>query len=414
MIDFAALPPEINSALMYAGAGSGPMLAAAAAWDALAGELQAVAASYGAVVISLTDGPWQGPSAASMAAAASPQIAWLNGAAEQAAQAGSQAAAAASAYEAAFLATVPPPVVEANRALLAVLLATNFLGQNTAAIAATEAQYLEMWAQDAAAMYGYSGASAEATTLPALTPQYVATSLSGLGAQANAQVNALNSAATAAGLQEIPKALSQMAGLTNTPPWLANPQAAIGLTGSAWNSNGDGIVVAGVFGDVLNGLTGSSTLDGSSAINGFTRMISPVRLFGTTFRDIDGLSRAFFPAAKAAEGAAKAAEGAAAAAAPALGSGLGNALGGITGAVGNAAKVGAFSVPASWVSTPAVNPITVALNGMSGAAAAEPATAAFGGLPMVPGAGTGRSVANFAAPRYGFKPTVVVQPPSGG
>lgn len=415
MIDFAALPPEINSALMYAGAGSGPMLAAAAAWDALAGELQAVAASYGAVVVSLTDGPWQGPSAASMAAAATPQIAWLNGAAEQAAQAGSQAAAAASAYEAAFLATVPPPVVEANRALQAVLLATNFLGQNTAAIAATEAQYLEMWAQDAAAMYGYSGASAAATQLPPLTPQYVATSLSGLGSQVNAQFNALNSAAAAAGLHEIPKALSQLAGVTNTPPWLANPQAALGLTGHTWNATGDGIVLNGMVGDVVEGLTGSATVDASTAFDTYIRMVSPFRLTSTAMKDIDGLFHSAFPAAsKAAEGAAKAAEGAAAAIAPTFGSGLGNALGGIAGAAGNAAKVGAVSVPATWVSTPAANPITVALNGVGGAAAAEPATAAFGGLPMAPGAGTGRSVANFATPRYGFKPTVVVQPPSGG
>jgi PPE-repeat protein len=38
-VDFGALPPEINSGLMYAGAGSGPLVAAAAAWEALASEL---------------------------------------------------------------------------------------------------------------------------------------------------------------------------------------------------------------------------------------------------------------------------------------------------------------------------------------------------------------------------------------
>jgi PPE-repeat protein len=31
-MSFLVLPPEMNSALMHAGAGSGPMLAAAAAW----------------------------------------------------------------------------------------------------------------------------------------------------------------------------------------------------------------------------------------------------------------------------------------------------------------------------------------------------------------------------------------------
>ena len=45
--------------------------------------------------------------------------------------------------------TVPPPVIAANRVLLLNLIATNFFGQNTPAIAVTEAQYMEMWAQDA-------------------------------------------------------------------------------------------------------------------------------------------------------------------------------------------------------------------------------------------------------------------------
>jgi PPE-repeat protein len=169
MLDFGALPPEINSGRMYVGAGSGPMLAAAAAWDDLATELQSTAASYGSTIESLAAGPWTGPSSIAMTAAAAPYVAWMSATGAQAEQAASQAKIAAGAYETAFAATVPPPVITANRALLMALIATNFLGQNTPAIAATEAQYMEMWAQDAAAMYAYAASSASASQLTAFT-----------------------------------------------------------------------------------------------------------------------------------------------------------------------------------------------------------------------------------------------------
>lgn len=57
MLDFAQLPPEVNSALMYAGPGSGPMLAAAAAWEALAAELQTTASTYDALITGQVDEP---------------------------------------------------------------------------------------------------------------------------------------------------------------------------------------------------------------------------------------------------------------------------------------------------------------------------------------------------------------------
>src|SRR5262249_33558246 len=123
------------------------------------------ASLYGSTIQSLSVGPWTGPSSIAMAAAAAPYVQWMSTTGAQAEQAATQAKLAAGAYEAAFAATVPPPVIAANRSLLAMLIATNILGQNTPAIAATEADYTEMWAQDAAAMYGYAGSSATASQL---------------------------------------------------------------------------------------------------------------------------------------------------------------------------------------------------------------------------------------------------------
>ena len=142
------------------------MLAAVQAWDAVADELYTAASAYQSVVSELTTTAWSGPSSAAMSATAERQVRWLSAAAAHAEQTAAQARIATAAYESAFVATVPPPEVAANRSLQAMLVATNFLGVNTPAIAATDALYAEMWAQDAVAMYTYAGASASATVLP--------------------------------------------------------------------------------------------------------------------------------------------------------------------------------------------------------------------------------------------------------
>ena len=212
-MDFALLPPEINSARMYDGAGSGPMLAAAAAWDGLAFELHSAATSYGSVVSGLSAGPWLGAASAAMTAAAGPYVAWMRSTATQAEQTAIQAKAAAAAYEVTFAAMVPPPVIAANRTLLQALVATNLFGQNSPAIAATETLYAEMWAQDATAMYGYAGASASATTLPPFTPAPQTTT----GASAAASTQAAASQATSTALQ----------GLTSTAATNATSASAL-------------------------------------------------------------------------------------------------------------------------------------------------------------------------------------------
>ncbi len=169
-MSFSLIPPEINSALMYSGAGSGPLLEAATAWDGLAADLEATATQYQTAITNLTTGTWLGPSSTHMATAAEPYIAWLQATAAEAAQTGAQAKAAAAAYQTAYASMVPPPVIAANRAALTTLVSNNFLGQNTGAIAQNEAEYLDMWIQDALGMDTYQQASTGASAaLPAQT-----------------------------------------------------------------------------------------------------------------------------------------------------------------------------------------------------------------------------------------------------
>jgi PPE-repeat protein len=193
-MDFGFYPPEINSGRMYSGPGSGPLLAAAQAWVALADELYTAASGYQSVVTELTPA-WSGPSSASMSTAAASFVEWLSATAAQAEQSATQAQAAAAGYETAFAMTVPPPVIAANRSLLAALVATNFFGQNTPAIAATEIQYAEMWAQDAIAMYGYAASSASATSLTPFTQPQQNTDPASSTSQAAAVSQATNTTA---------------------------------------------------------------------------------------------------------------------------------------------------------------------------------------------------------------------------
>src|SRR6202012_5957958 len=206
-MEFAMLPPEVNSARMYAGPGPGPMLAAASAWDGLAAELQSTAAPYRTAISELTGGPWLGSSSASMAAADTPYLDWMTISGAQAEQTATQARAAAAAYEAAFAMTVPPAVIAANRSLLMTLIATNVLGQNTAAIAATEVAYAEMWAQDATAMYGYAGSAATASTLTPFAEPPPTTNPAGQGAAVSQSIMSNGSQV----INAIPQALQGLA-----------------------------------------------------------------------------------------------------------------------------------------------------------------------------------------------------------
>jgi PPE-repeat protein len=167
-MNFATLPPEINSGRMYAGPGSGSMIEAVTAWERLAIWLCTAAADYRAVTSKLAAG-WGGPASTAVTEPTAPYINWLNAAAAQAEHAAIQAKAAVGAHETALAAIVPPPAIGANRAERTSLAKANCLGQTSPAIADTEADYEQMWAQDVEAMYAYARTSSAASTMKPFT-----------------------------------------------------------------------------------------------------------------------------------------------------------------------------------------------------------------------------------------------------
>jgi len=372
---------------MYSGAGAGPFMAAAAAWNNLASELSTTAAQYESIITSLTTEQWTGAGSASAAAAAQPYVEWLTTTATAAEQAGIQAAASAAAYEAAFTATVPPTVIAANRALLAALVATNFLGINTPAIMATEAQYMEMWVQDVVAMTTYQAGAAAAAVLEPLVPATQTTNPGGAGAQA-AAVSAAQAVGPAASLGDIVTGLqSELSNLTlgtssiGTGLFNALPvpvQEALtaldGFLGTPLIFNG--IQQVGVtaswfmFAAIPNGIFAAHTIDANIAA----------------------------AAAEAAAPAAAAAEGAAA--------GLASEVG-AAGALGEASLVGSLSVPASWAgAAPVAQAAGTALAGSGWTVPEE--GAAPGMMAGMPGmAAAAKGAGAYAGPRYGFKPIVM-------
>src|SRR5690625_569706 len=142
------------------------------------------ARTYSSVLTELTDEAWLGPASQSMGAAAMPYLAWLDATAALAEQSAARATAAAAAFDEAYAAVAPPPVIAANRSAQAALVATNVLGQHSAAIAALDAEYAQLWVQDAVAMYGYAARSAAAAALTPFSEPPPTTDPAGLGGQA--------------------------------------------------------------------------------------------------------------------------------------------------------------------------------------------------------------------------------------
>lgn len=396
-MDFGALPPEINSARMYSGPGSAPMLAAAAAWDGLAAELHLTASTYQSVIAGLTSEGWLGPASASMAAAVAPYVTWMSSTGAQAEQTAAQAQAAAGAFEAAFAMTVPPAVVAANRAQLMALVATNFLGQNTPAIAATEAQYGEMWAQDAAAMYSYASSSAAASVLKPFTQPAQTTNPAGPAGQAAAVAHV---SGTASG-NSTQTTLNQLISATPTAlQSLASPDPSGNPVGQFLNSNFFNGFASG--GYVNPGIITPAITAAMSDINSL-RAPGLVQVPPEGGYSIPAFARSLVTPAF---------NGLVSARAPA---GL-PSLGGVSVQTARAGLVGSLSVPQSWTTAAQVaNPAGAAFPGggwtTSAPAAPEAIPAGMPGMPGMPAAG-GHGFGH--GPRYGFRPTIIPRPPAAG
>lgn len=375
-MDFGALPPEVNSGRMYAGEGAGSMLAAASAWDGLAAQLHSAATSYESVISNLASG-WQGPSSLTMAAAAAPYAAWMSVTAAQAEQAASRARAAAAAYDAAFMATVPPVAIAENRSQLASLVATNVLGQNAAAIAASEAEYAQMWAQDAAAMYGYAGSSAIATQMTPFNAPPQTTNPGGAAGQSGAVAQAAVAAPTHA-----QSALSQL--MSSTPRTLqsfASPAASPAADPSSLTT-------------WLNNLNSTPLARIAANIEFVTKAIRPVN--DTLLSLSLGLvvtARTWSDTAVELEGPLFAALGSSTQAVGAAG------VSAVTAGVGNAGLAGALSVPPSWaVASPGVKLAATVLEYTS-TVAAPTVTAGAGSLGQMALASLAGSALGGAVPR---------------
>ena len=363
MFDFGALPPEINSARMYAGAGPGPMMAAAAAWDYLAAELASSASSYSSTTAELTSSSWFGPASRSMLAAVTPYVSWLSAAAALAEQTSAQAKVVASAFEAAFAMTVPPPVVAENRTRLMILVATNFFGQNAPAIAATEASYAEMWAQDAVAMNGYAGSATSAAQLVPFVEPAQTTDQAGLAQQQAAVAQAAVAAAgtdappaTQSSINDIINMLSsQIKGLLFGPldviywPWMYVGNLIFSQLGVLWPEH----------------LAGGAAAVGLSATPALAAPVS-------------------------------------------LGGGL------ISANLASSNKIGSLSVPASWSGTAsaAAEESIVRAIGIEGVS--RPSHGPAGLLPPIPPTRGRRDRGGLPPREYGFRPRFTARPPSAG
>jgi PPE-repeat protein len=427
VLDFGLFPPEFNSGRMYAGPGPGPLLAASEAWDNLASELGVAATGYGSALAELTSNSWSGPTSVAMIAAVTPYIDWMSTTAAQAEETANHVRAAVAAYEAAFAAHVPPPVIAANRALLAALVATNFFGQNTPAIAATEALYAAMWAEDAAAMYGYAAAAQPVIAVTPFTAPPQTTNDNATSSQADAVAKA---AAEPAGQAAATVAQNAVATVPSTTQTTTATTAAT-TTGAATTAAPPNTFIGWLEQLIYNtasqyptGGWGVGFTSGSSGnLNTMRYMLQAYFAVGLGNFGY-GLGQQLITPAQAT--ALEQGLGLMPAGAPGLGlgAGLGGGTAGVSGApftassvsaaLGESNALGRLSVPAGWSQAASPQLQEARLISAARPVAATPGSnAILNGVPMSGGAGLGGRGGAYTV-KYGVKHTVMPRPPLGG
>jgi PPE-repeat protein len=286
--------------------------------------------------------------------------------------------------------TVPPPVIAANRALLLELIATNFFGQNTPAIAATEALYAEMWAQDAAAMYGYAVWSATAWQLTPFGEPPKTTNPTGVAEQSAAVAKA---AATPAGTSMAAASSAAAINLTQI-----ENIAYFVLTWTEQNFPFPAKLTPTIRTSLVRAFTGLPYF--TEAVSQYVTSIAQQLTFGPDGTTA-GSGGAWYPTPQFAA--------------------LGTSRAAVSAGVGRASMVGRLSVPSSWVaSTPlGISPQTGGIGGGGLRVNASPGAGESSGLlPGVPRTAASRHPASHANGHrgysYGFRHRVLTRPPSGG
>jgi PPE-repeat protein len=291
--------------------------------------------------------------------------------------------------------------------------------------------YAEMWAQDASAMYGYAGSSAAAATVTPFSSPPQTTNPTAAASQAGAVSQATGTSAST-GVQST---LSQVVStVPSTLQQLASPLSAASVNPFAPGSNTATTGIAGflnllsgqsqsAFGSFLtsgfsNGILSGNWLNPASISPAVTSAFADIGFLAVAGQGFGGLNPGLLtgataPSAMSAAGLAHAGSAIGSLGSPNLG---GSA---VSAGMGRATLVGTMSVPHSWApAAPATSPALTAsqAEGWYMPPGVEEASATQGtpGMPGMPMAGGTARGWGFAAPRYGFKPTVIARPPAAG